>query len=731
MKFLLTWLCWLWCVGSYAQPSLVVILVRGGTAPYDLSGAEPNRAAWLLWKRVASPESAARVLGFCTGMRVHAEPDDALLLFPTDPYENGTAAHAFTRRTGVLIDGNDYLLAMNAGSLKRRDLLDRLLGARLEAQGKRGLYLRVAGSARPSAFALMAAGKQGYVRVREYPTQTALIQSVPFLQDVDWVLLEVEKWSYNSFELMIAEGIETWVISLAPPTPGYRREAMLSGVVRYQTQESRGMLTSPSTRWAGLITDLDIGPSLLKAVCGDRSELWRGMAGAPALAPNASGRENVSMQNLFSDSSIWYLFWNGWLPARLGKQMREEVGLPGSRSPVLQRISEEWFVQRQIAPLVLGTVAALGAVWMIGGMIWWRLGHLWRHVRSIYLAGLAVLSLFPVVTIWGSYCPFPIWTGDFTQDTTVICAWLMAGWSVLSIVAGLLAQRLRITLLTAAAIISIFTILLDLFLGGGYGIYHSFFGLYFWEGARLYGLDNNYAALLLLFGVLAPASWMEGRAREVLRGPHLIILVALYGMLVLAVGLPLLGANVGGTIAIVVALTAAGVLYTGKNLRPFHLLWIALLGLVLVAGFALVDSKLNWSIQSHIGRAWLQSVDGGNMLGLLSDKWKVITRVAVAPAMLITLLGMGLFAAGVYHWLREPIMRFQQHAVALRKGLIACFWGAVASVIFNDSGLVMACLIAGGTAVWTLEFMIGGRDSGYLSGNGYMKPDRHNARTLT
>jgi len=728
MKLLFVWFCWLACLSAYTQPSLVVILVKKGVAPYDLAAAEPNRAAWLLWKRVGTPESAARVLSFCTGIRVNAESEDALLLFPQAPYENGTAAQAFTRRTGVPISGNNYLLSMNAGSLQRRGLLNHLLGARLEAQGKQGLYLRVKGSSRPGAFVLMMTGRQGWIPVREYPSQTALIQSIPFLRHVDWVLMEVEKWDSNPFELMIAEGIETWVISLAPPEPGYRREAMLSGIVRYQSQESRGVLTSPSTRWAGLITDLDVVPSMLKAVCGERPDLWHGMAGAPALTPHPTARENLAIQRLFSDNSVWYLFWNGWLPSRLGRQVREEIGLPGYRSPILRRLSEEWFAQREIAPLVLGAVAVLGAGWIGGGLVWWRLGHLWRRARSIYLAGLAILSLFPVVSVWGSYCPFPLWTGDRAQDAAVICAWLVAGWLILSLLTGLLANRLRITLLTAAAAASVAAILLDVFIGGGYGIYHSFFGLYFWEGARLYGLDNNYAALLILFGIFAPAGWMEGRAREVLRGQSLIILTAVYALLVLAVGLPLLGANVGGTIALAVALAAAGTLYAGKTLRLPALLGIVLLSVGLAAGFAFLDSKLNWSIQSHMGRAWLQVTEGHQAFDLLAGKWKVVTRVASAPAMLVALLGMGLFAAGVYRWLKDPILRFRQHAVALPKALAACFWGTAASVLFNDSGLVMACLIAGGAVLWTLEFMIGGRDWGYLSGNGYMKPDRRDTR---
>lgn len=721
MKLLLAWLCWLTSFWACAQPSLVVVLVKSGMAPDDLIAAEPNQAAWLLWKRVTIPESSARVLSFCTGIRVPGEPGDALLMFPGDPYENGTAAEAFARRTGIQITGNDYLLTMNAGSLRQRNLLNKLLGARLEDQQKQGLYLRVKGSSRPGPFLLMMTGKQGYIRFREYPSQTAMIQSISFTDDADWVVLEVEKWNFEQFELLIAEGIETWVISLAPPEAGYQREAMLSGIVRYQVQESRGILTSPSTRWAGLITDLDVVPSLLKAVCGDRSDLWRGMPGAPALAPNFSARSRATTQRIFADRSIWYLFWNGWLPARLGKQVREEVGLPGSRSPILRRVSEEWFVQRHIAPIILATVAVFGAVWIIGGLIWWRLGYLWMGVRRVFLAGLAVLGLFPVVSIWGSYCPFPLWTGDLALDTAVIGGWLVTGWLALSLLIGLLARKLKVTLLTAAALTSIAAILTDVFIGGGYGIYHSFFGLYFWEGARLYGLDNNYAALLILFGVLAPAGWMDGRAREVLRGQHLIGLTALYALLVLALGLPLLGANVGGMLALVVALTTAGILYTGKKLRATHLLLTLTLAAGLIAGFTFIDSQLNWSIQSHMGRAWLQITENSRFLDLLSNKWKVVARIMSSPAMLAAIIGIGLFASGLYRWLREPIRLFWQHANALRRGLVACGWGAVASLLFNDSGPVMVCLIAGGVILWTLEFMIGGHDWGYPSGNGLVK----------
>ncbi|MCS7065270.1 MAG: hypothetical protein NZL85_03225, partial [Fimbriimonadales bacterium] len=343
-----------------------------------------------------------------------------------------------------------------------RGLLRDTLGARLERIGKRGLYLYTPQSPPPSPYALIGVNARGFMPARKFPDLESLRVAIPTL-DADWVLLEMARWDYAALELLIAEGIETWVISLQPPDSGLDGVARLTAVVRYAAREPNGLLTSASTRWAGLILDVDIVSTLARAVGGNDAD-WRASSGSPAFEVSQSD---------------WHTFWNGLLPRTATRPLRHSLGLSEHRG-ALVRNEEHWRVQHEIAPVILVAVALLGAVWLMTGLLLWRLNWLHGSMRSLYRAGLAVLVLFPAVSIWYSYCPFELWTGDRVGDASVIVSWLIGGWVLLSVGMALVARFVGMPLLSAAGAVVLGVLLLDVYFSGGYGINRSLLALSLW-----------------------------------------------------------------------------------------------------------------------------------------------------------------------------------------------------------------------------------------------------------
>ncbi len=691
---------------AQATPRLVLVLVHEGLAPQQLSGDIPHQAAWMLWKRVPLGEGNAllpsRVVSFATGKRVAGEAEDGQLRLDSMPYEGGTAREAFQRRSGIS-PPHPALLAMNAGGLIRRGLLGETLGAKLERAGKRGLYLYTPSSPTPSPYALIGVGARGFLQAKEFPDFESLRIAIPSL-DADWVLIEMARWDYAALELLMAEGIETWVVCLQSPDQGLDGVARLTAIVRYAAREPSGLLTSPSTRWTGLILEVDLVPTLLHAIVGHGGD-WGSSIGAPAFE---------------SSLSDWHAFWNGMLPRTLTRALRRSMGLDG-RQGTLERIEEQWRVQHELVPIALVAIAAIGVCWVLGGFTLWYLRQLRNGMLSLYRAGLAVLVLFPAVSIWYSYCPFEIWTGDRAGDASVLVGWLMAGWVIFALGMTAIARWVEMPLLSAAGGIVLSVILLDTYIAGCYGINRSLLTLYLWEGARLYGLDNTSLGIVLPVALLAPAGWLESRERWHPGPRGMMMLTAFYALLTLTFGLPMLGSNLGAWVPAVLAFGLMLASFERKPLRQ-HLLipLLLLIGMSAMVVATWLDAQQHWRLQSHFGRAW-QSLMAGDLGVLIRAKWEVVTRVAFSLPLMVAMLGFGLFGAALWRWFRGVLLQLWYGMGALRAAIYSAAWGAGAAILFNDSGLVTAAFIAGALVLWLLDALVSRIERVPFPSNGHLK----------
>lgn len=648
-----------------AEPKVVVILVHEGLTTEELGGAVHHQRAWMLWHSTDVP---TRALTLSTGRFLSATAKEVLLVGGETPYEHGLARSAFLRRTGIAPPVG-ATVALGAGALARRGALTQTFASRMRRLSRKGAYFRIPESPAPTPYALLAVDEQGYLTPRTYP-DAELLRVALLQMPIDWAVVEVDRWNYTDWELLIGEGIETWVLCTRPPpdSPSPR----LTAVVRYSAREPNGLLTSPTTRWAGLIREVDLVPSLEYAVL--RRWQLSNSDGAPAFD---------------GARSDWHRFWNGLLPRSLFREVRERIGFEG-QSDTLARILGYAWVQEEIAPVILSFVGDFWAFWWAVGVILWRVRWLSGRIRSLMGAGLAVLVLAPAVFLSLAYCPIPIWTGDPASDSAVIVGWLVGVWFVLAVLTGIIARWRQLASINVAGIVVLSAISGDMIFAGGYGLNRSLVACGLRGAEPLYGVDAFWLGVLLAMGTLIPTAYLENRHRGRLGNRGLPLLGLLYGCLLLIAGLPLLGANYSSWIVLGVGLGLVS-LYQGRVL-PDTLTWrTAIPAIIALVAFGLGVAWLMLSIDRL--QVWQKQA-----LGMPFLEWY--------PANFSLGIAVLLLFGGVVWLFRNQATHFWEHITALRWGVLGCRCGGMMALFVTPNGWVVCAVACASILVWSFALIL-------------------------
>jgi hypothetical protein len=410
--FILYALCMLTIVAS-AQPKLLVVFVHQALEHDSIIGRVPSQSAWVVWER-----GELEPYRLATGRQVAQNPSSRPVL-------------QIVSQAGATAARHRLLLQSDISS----EIVAHTLASRLQRFGMRSVYLYTPQSPRPTAYALLALASDAPTSVQVFPSLEAMRREF-FNLKADWALLELKRWDYRALELLLAEGVEVWVLAVPSPDELRFGRTRLSAVVRFAAREPSGLLTSPSTRWNGVIRDIDLAPTLYRALTHQQGSNW---AGNPAFEMRQSD---------------WHRFWNGWLARLVLRETTEAVGID-LRGNALTR-SREWAqASERLTPVFRAVLLALYLGWLAGGIALWRLRWLRGVVKRVFVSGLAVFALAPAVGIAYAYAPFALWTGDFRADSATIAGWLTGCWAALSLLMVGVARKGQVPLLGAAAIVAL------------------------------------------------------------------------------------------------------------------------------------------------------------------------------------------------------------------------------------------------------------------------------------
>ena len=275
MTRLLLLLC-LFCFAACAQarPPLVVILLPGTSLQDWRSADAPHLHALMAMGALAvmntrtarlpddhareTPESAALTLG--AGARAAAAPGDAAFLPAISPAP-GLAASAgalYTRRTGLVPPPGRRVNLLWPTLRRRNQSLGYTLrpGNLADALAARQILLASGGGPLADLVAADGAGT-----VRRTNTLRPLANGC-VVWDAGNNIGAADALIGRTAAQVKAQGGQLWVVSSDAGDAAYAQGRRLTPILEWGTDVPAGLLVSPSTRRAGLVTNTDFAPTL-------------------------------------------------------------------------------------------------------------------------------------------------------------------------------------------------------------------------------------------------------------------------------------------------------------------------------------------------------------------------------------------------------------------------------------------------------------------------------------
>ena len=402
-----------------------------------------------------------------------------------------------------------------------------------------------------------------------------------------------------------------------------------------------GLLTSPTTRTAGLIAAIDAGPTILSLARVPQPQQMLGTAAS------------------WESSAEPYHAISAWEQTIL---LNERLAMP-----VILGLG------------VLAMAAAILALLYITGAL---TGHTMGRLAAV---SLATIAWIPVVLLVPLDCPAvylllpPAVAGSF-------------------VAASVKPQRLRFLPIELPAAALLAGVMLSA-AGTLDWVQRSVLSSFQMNGLRFYGIGNEFMGCVIGAAAAIPL-WRYGRRRTSVPLPALGLWFLFW---VVVLGLPILGANFGGAIGSFATFALVCHALADRPVR-FRTAVAAAAGAVCIAmAFAILDHLLQPSAPTHMGRA-IAGVGSGhfaNLLGIIRRKammnvtlWTRTETLVAIPAFAAVIAAAALA--------RKRLAKHLDIPPRLGQGLVAIGWGSAITMAFNDSGLVSIAFVFCYVVVWLL-----------------------------
>ncbi len=402
-----------------------------------------------------------------------------------------------------------------------------------------------------------------------------------------------------------------------------------------------GYMRSASTQRSGFMTLVDVAPTVLDLLGVDRPVEMEGRP-AEALGSGHSLERRVDRLVALNEAS----------------RFREQLLFPTTLAVVV----------------VLGLICAAGIVVLARGASP-------RVRRVVAFAALADLSVLPLSFVARGF-PLEDLGAGFYWAFVSIGAVLVAG--TLSMVAQRL-TRPRLGLV-AVLVLVLAVPVADVMTGSRLSL-SAAFGYSPTGNSRLYGI-SNYS-----FGMVAAAACLLATfiaARRPTRAGRTAAIGLLVAVLVV-IGVPTFGSDVGGIIAFTPTILVFAALVTGYRLRV-RTVAVGLLATVAAVGaFGMLDLARPPGERAHLGRLF-ERVGNEGLEPLLSImERKLLANLGVTTSSFwVAVIPMAVaFLVFLSRYPSRPMARLREQIPTLRAGVTASIVAAVLGSAVNDSGAIV------------------------------------------
>ncbi|MCL5284052.1 MAG: hypothetical protein M1330_05020 [Armatimonadetes bacterium] len=640
----------------------VFLIVCDGLTLQDFLTSKSPEINWLvhhsgigLMSAVAhgrSPINSA-LLTLASGRYLAASPDHLNIHRARDQVEGVSAGQVLWRRTGIGPITNG-LVNLNAAILERHHPNAHLLGdlceavavisphrdaslppASLLAMKSDGVCASISTSRLVKLIRNGAHPPNGLmvIGISPYQTQANVIASEAKQAGTQMSL--IIEW-INRLRPMLAHSKGTaglMLVSAYPPVSKNGRWARLAPALFYGPAFKPGLLTSDTTRTPGLISDVDIAPTILHLL-------------GKVFPPNLDGHPAfvVEKANLSALS-----------------RLDQVVRLNGAA----------------LLPTFI-TIAVYAALVAFGGLalLWWRSG---RQPLLAYL--FLTLVNMPLAMLFAPLLP--------VRGVAVYTIAILLFMHGLALLEMLISSKLNTSAPSVAAVATWLIVIADGMIGQPLTKF-SLLSSYQLQGIRFYGIGNEYMGVVI--GLAMVAAW-NLTERSQLSNP--ISWAALFAFTALVLGAPVFGANAGGMVAAVAAFGCAAVILSNRRLNVSEVVTFIVLGLAMAWGFAWLDAHISGTAATHMGEALESAGHRGAvyLAAIVIRKVEMNLRLILSPGVLAALAGLSLLGWLVSKMLTVRLQRFSALHPWLIKSVPATFAGALVALLFNDSGIVAAIFI--------------------------------------
>lgn len=452
-------------------------------------------------------------------------------------------------------------------------------------------------------------------------------------------------------------GATVLVVSLADSGRAALQVAVATGPAPRGDAYGQNLLTSGTTRQPGVVQTGDVSSTLLTLLDLPVPDAAIGAPMVPTDGPDTGSARVQLLDDISTEARQVTRVSSSYLT----RLVLAQAALFVVAALMLTRVKSPRRVPVRLALRGLEVVAlALGsapiASFLVGAVPWWR-------------------AQSPVLGFW-----------------LVLLAWVAAITTV-----ALAGPWRRATLGPAAVVsgITVATLVVDAIIGSPLVI-DSPMGAHRLMAARFYGMSNQ-AFAILAAGALVLATAVAHTLLERGRRGLAITSVIAIGLLVTVVdGAPGLGSDFGGPPGLLLAFAVLATVVAGRKVRWRTLLVVAVVGGVVVMGFAWLDWLREPADRTHLGRFFATVMDGG-LWEVVGRKLEVHLRVltlwrylvlAIGGAVVTTLVLRGPQGRGRLRG-RGPLAGLTDAVPLVRTCVVAVTIVLGIGFLINDSGIIV------------------------------------------
>jgi hypothetical protein len=703
-----------------ARPRVVLILcdaltfddLHDNLYPHLYHLAENGAVALMNTAVSGSRTPAAALLTIATGAQQSAKATDELAydIGETVREGGGKARDVYRQQTGAAPPSGKQIVHLGISSLIQRDLNNTTLGALLAAAQppRRAVVCGNADTDRPQRrAALLAIDSRGLASgdvalsqpdpnwpfgladanvetLSRYIAESDAALFVLQLGDTARLHAIGDKWPPAQrlrsrrqalarldlllylLETRLAEAGQRADVLLVSPYPGATHELHLAGwdrlspLLAFGPDFPPGLLTSPTTRTAGLVANVDVAPTILRLLNCD--------------VPTAM----------------------------IGRPMRRATIGDMDGAHRLALLARKDFVSvldaQAMTPVTVSIAAVCLTLFLCGFVARRRSGP--RGARRwawILVCG----ANFPVALLLAPILIPP----TLLEYGLRIAAWMGA----LAAVCYLLARPLRLSPPVVACLFGLLILTADI-LAGQPLQKDSLLSSSALNGVRYYGVGNEYLGVILGIALMGGFAWFDDRAVPLPLPPKSrvgIALIALWLVIMWLLGWPGLGANSGSLVVTTVAFGAGARLLTGH--RPTWKLWLAcvVLGLFLSFAFSGLDALWAREGSSHAGRALRAATHGRGGSYLAAIAWRKIKMnlgFLLNPFLILDAVITAAVVIAARRFIGDAVRQTLQRRPWLARGLATLPGTVAAALLFKDSGFVTVAFLTGGACLMALWY---------------------------